>query len=124
MKIISFAWTTDSLLKGKKTRTRREWDDKFASRFRVGDLIQAWDKQPRFKGKRVAIIKITGIKKEDISLMPDEDYEKEGFAYIEKQGQSIWGQEPKEAFKEWREDGGDYWVIDFELIEIVREKEE
>ncbi len=117
MKIISFAWTTPALLAGEKTRTRREWSDKYAQRFKVGDLIQAYDKQPRFKGKKVAIIKITGIKKEDISLMPDEDYFKEGFEYLEKINKKIFDQDPKIAFEEWREDGGGYWVIDFEVIE-------
>ncbi len=116
MKIISFAWTTPALLSGEKTRTRREWNDKYAKQFKVGDLIQAYDKQPRFKGKRVAIIKITSIKKENISLMPKEDYHKEGFAYLEKIGEKIFKKNPKIAFKEWKEEGEDYWVIDFELV--------
>ena len=116
MKIISFAWTTPALLAGKKTRTRRDWNDKYAKRFKVGDLIQAYDKQPRFKGKKVAIIKIVNIKKEDINLMPDEDYDKEGFAYLEKINKEIFGQTPKIAFQEWKEDGGKYWVIDFEVL--------
>jgi len=115
--IISFAWTTPALLSGEKTRTRREWSDEYAKRCKVGDLIQAYDKQPRFKGKKVAVIKIIGIKKEDITLMPEDDYFKEGFAYLERVGKKIFNQDPKIAFKEWREEGGKYWVIDFELVE-------
>lgn len=120
MKIISFAWTTPALLAGYKTRTRREWSDKYAKRFKVGDLIQAWDKQPRFKGKKVAIIRITGIKKEDISLMPDEDYCKEGFAYLFRINKTIFGKHPVAAFEDWREEGGEYWVIDFELLKLEK----
>jgi len=116
MKIISFAWTTPALLAGEKTRTRRNWSDKYAKRFKVGDLIQAYDRQPRFKGKRVAIIKILNIKKENISLMPNKDYKKEGFAYLEKINKKIFGENPKMAFQEWRKEGGKYWVIDFEVL--------
>ncbi len=117
MMIISFAWTTPALLAGEKTRTRRDWSDEYAKKFKVGDLIQAYDKQPRFKGKKVAIIKITNIEKEDISLMPDEDYIKEGFAYLERINKEIFGKNPRTAFQEWREEGGEYWVIDFEILE-------
>ena len=117
--IVSFAWTTAALLAGRKHRTRREWGDDYAKRFKVGDIVQAWDKQPRFKGKKVAEIRITGVKKEDISLMPDEDFEKEGFKFMEEQGLQIWKQNPRDAFESWRNDGGEYWVIDFELISIV-----
>ena len=120
MKIISFAWTTESLLAGEKTRTRREWNDKYASRFKVGDLIQAWSKQPRFGGEKVAIIKINGIKKEEISLMKDEDYYREGFYYMEKNNLKIWDKLPKIAFNEWRNEGGEYWIIDFELVKIIK----
>jgi len=74
-KIISFAWTTEPLLSGRKTRTRRKWSDKYANRFKVGDVCYAYDRQPRFKGKKVAEIKITSIKKEDISLATKEDYQ-------------------------------------------------
>ncbi|MEK0335834.1 MAG: hypothetical protein QQN41_00155 [Nitrosopumilus sp.] len=122
MKIISFAWTTEALLSREKTRTRREWNDKYAKRFKVGDLIQAWDKQPRFKGKKVAIIRIIGIKKEDISLMEDKDYHSEGFYYMEKMGKTIWDKHPKYAFNDWRKEGGEYWVIDFKIEKIENGK--
>ena len=117
-KIISFAWITEPLLSGRKTRTRRKWSDKYANRFKVGDVCYAYDRQPRFKGKKVAEIKITSIKKEDISLATKEDYELEGFKYMEKHGLKIWGKEPADAFNEWVEEGGEYWVVDFELTKV------
>lgn len=119
MMIISFAWTTEPLLAGRKTRTRRDWALNHSKKFKVGDLVQAYDKLPIHGGRRVAIIKITGIKHEHISEMPDEDYEKEGFAYMEEQGLTIWGKKIREAFEEWRKDDDYYWVIDFELVEKV-----
>lgn len=118
MKIMSFAWTVPAFLNKRKSRTRREWNDKYASMFKVGDLIQAWDKQPRFKGKRIGTIKITGIKKENISKMPDEDFEKEGFKYFDEEGLPIWDMLPRDAFENWRKEDYDVWVIDFEIIKI------
>ena len=64
MMIISFAWTTDAFLSGRKNRTRRDWFDDYASRFHVGDTVQAWDRTPRVRGaKRVGFLKITGLRK-------------------------------------------------------------
>jgi hypothetical protein len=88
-------------------------------RFKIGELVQAWDRSPRFKGKRISIIKILGLKKESIALMPEEDYEREGFRYFEDQGIRIRGQVPREAFAEWLREGGEYWVVDFQVVSII-----
>jgi len=120
MKIMSFAWTSPALLAGRKSRTRRSWDDEYAARFKTGDMVQAWDKSPRFKGKRIAIIQILGVRKEDIFRMPAEDYEREGFAYFAEQGMRIRGQVPQEAFAEWQRAGGDYYVVDFQIMSIIQ----
>ena len=55
MKIISFAWTTEALLAGIKTCTRRDWNDDYARRFKNGEFCQAFDRNPRAGGKRVGI---------------------------------------------------------------------
>ncbi len=70
--IISFAWTTPALLAGKKTVTRREWSDKHAAKFKPGDLVDAWDKSPRFKGKKVAVIRIVSIERSPLSRMTED----------------------------------------------------
>jgi hypothetical protein len=119
MQIISYAWTLPALLARRKTRTRRQWIDSYASRFKVGMLCAAYDKSPRFRGKKVGVIRITGLKKEDIALMPDADYEREGFAYFAEQGLEIWRKPPRRAFDDWRAQGGTYWVVDFEIEELV-----
>ncbi|MBW2053822.1 MAG: ASCH domain-containing protein [Deltaproteobacteria bacterium] len=46
MKIVSFAWTTEALLAGRKTVTRRCWNERYAGRFKSGDLVQAYDRNP------------------------------------------------------------------------------
>jgi hypothetical protein len=118
MMIISFAWTTSAFLAGRKTRTRRDWLEDYAKRFHVGDLVQAWDRVPRVRdAKRVGTIRITGIKKEPISAMPDEDFEKEGFAYMEEQGIKMWGMNARESFENWRSKEREYYVVDFEKVE-------
>ena len=82
MKIISFGWTWPALLAEpplRKTVTRRDWNVEYALRFK-GDLIQAFDKSPRFGGKKIATIRlIRSPYNEPIDLMPDSDYEAEGF---------------------------------------------
>ena len=125
MKIISFAWTTLAVLAGRKTRTRRLWDDDYAKRFHKGDIIQAWDHSPRTrKGKKVAEIILTAEpRKEAINLMTDDDFEKEGFAFLAEQGKTIWGEDARDAFQAWGDETEDrdgevpqeYWILDFEL---------
>jgi hypothetical protein len=119
MKIISFAWTSPALLAGRKSRTRRAWNDKYAARFKPGDMLQAYDRSPRFKGKPIAIIEVLNINYENIQTMTDEDYEREGFAYFEEQGLKIRGQVPRIAFAEWKHEGGFYYVLDFRLVSIT-----
>ena len=115
--IVSFAWTTDAFMADRKSRTRREWNECHARQVIPGKtLIQAYDKIPIAGGKQIGLAITVVIKYEDVSLMPEEDYEKEGFAYMEEKGLKIWGKEPRQAFDEWREAGGMYWVLDFEKM--------
>lgn len=82
MKIISFAHTTAALLAGHKTVTRRYWKPRHAASFKPGEIVQAWDKSPRYGGKKVAEIKINAVYKEPIIDAHGDDYEKEGFKYM------------------------------------------
>ena len=59
MKIISFGWTSDALVAGAKTVTRRDWKDRFVNQWSKGDQAQAWDKSPRAGGKRIGTIELT-----------------------------------------------------------------
>jgi len=51
--------------------------------------------------------------------MPDEDYEREGFKFMEENGVKIWGKEPRQAFEDWRETDDTLWVVDFEIKSII-----
>jgi hypothetical protein len=118
MMIISFSWTSDAFKAGRKSKTRRQWTIEYAKRFKVGDICKAYNKQPRFGGKQIGLLKIISKTYEIISDMPDSDFETEGFAYMQEQGLKIWNQEPEDAFWNWQHPTEDewYWVIEFEKI--------
>jgi len=118
MMIISFAWTTDAFKAGRKNVTRRTWTPAYAKKIKPRQICKAYDKQPRFGGKQIGIIKILSKTWEDILTMLDEDYENEGFKYMEEQGKKIWNKHPRQAFEEWREAGGWYWVVRFDILLI------
>lgn len=123
MRYISFAWTTPALLAGRKTVTRRQWRDRHAAGFKAGDRVQAFDKNPLYGGKRVAIIELLSVTKEPISKMPDSDFEAEGFAYLEEKGIAPPKGMPviaftREGFELWRASGQTVWVLRFKVVEI------
>ena len=114
MKIISFAWTIEPLLGGRKTVTRRKWSDEYARRFKNQDLVQAYDRQPGYSGRCMAVIQLTcDPYKEPLSAMTDEEERAEG---------GLWGS--ARAFIDEYCKGADarydfdLWVIRFKLLKI------
>jgi len=106
LNIISFAWTTDALLAGKKTVTRRDWDDRYAVRFKAGSICAAYDKSPRFGGKKVAEVKLTRAPyKQWLHEVTDADEEREG---------GLWGS--GQAYREMMGEDREVWVIEFEIL--------
>ena len=95
---ISFAWTTEAFLAGRKTCTRRDWTPRYfkmwVKAWDEGRLIhKAWDKSPRFGGKCLGPIKMTRRPyMERLGDMTEADLEAEGGLwdsvedYIELQG--------------------------------------
>ena len=119
MMVISFAWTSEAFKAGRKVKTRREWSDDYAQKFHIGDCCKAYDKQPRFGGQQIGMLQVRSLAYEDISIMPESDYEAEGFLYMEEQGLKIWGKDPRQAFEDWRNKGGWYWVLGFKKLNIL-----
>lgn len=133
MKSISFAWTTEALLAGRKTATCRDWKPGYAAGFRAGDLVAAYDRQPRFRGKQVGVIRLT----HDATYGPWRDilpdpYEQEGFAYydeqiaagradVAKRVRKALGVADDETIRQWLDGQPSWgeWVIRFELVEIL-----
>jgi len=127
MKIISFAWTTPALLALRKTVTRRDWKEKYASGFHAGDEVQAWDKLPRNHGRPIATIELTAEPSlEPYAEMPDDDYEAEGFKFFEEHPEFLpadapWSTMNRQVFDQSRRDarGRRLWVIRFRLVESL-----
>ncbi len=127
MKIISFSWTSPALLARAKEVTRRNWKPRHAESFKEGELVQAWDKSPRFKGKKIGIIRLTCAPYLQTTFwMPGEDYEGEGFKYLDEHPELI-GPAAKragfvppliEAFKRWQHADEILYVIRFEIAEM------
>ena len=118
MKIISFAWTTEVLMSGLKTVTRRDWSDDYARRFHKGDYCKAYDRSPRNGGRCVGIIRLTCEPyKEPLALMTDDEEKAEG---------GLWGS--AEAYIDAYCEGAcfpsshELWVIRFQLVEGYPER--
>lgn len=121
MRIISFGWTWPAFVAGVKTVTRRNWDAEYATKFMQGDILQAYDKSPRFGGKKIGLLKLTRHPYlETTSAMPDSDYYAEGFAYLDANRHLLPKSMPydvsRTGFDEWRRSGESMWVIRFEKV--------
>lgn len=117
---ISFAWTTKALIEGVKRVTRRTWKDNYATQFNQGDLVTAYDKQPRFGGKPVAIIRLTQTPYRQMSdKVSTMDWHDEGFAWMEKQGLKVGKLTPRQLWDQWHDQPEFFWVIRFEVVELL-----
>lgn len=117
MKIISFGWTTPALLAGEKTCTRRDWSASHAMSFRPGELVAAWNALPRVgkSPRQVATVRIESVTWSD--EYPDEDWQREGFGYLQAHGLKIGQTEPLALWRLWRQWRPHQWVVRFELVE-------
>jgi hypothetical protein len=124
MKIISFAHTTPALLAGAKTVTRRDWKPRTAASYSVGEIVQAWDKNPRIGGRKVAEIRLTQAPYlESTADAPDADYAAEGFAYMQGRNLLIDSVAPITFWRLWHTDPQDLYVVRFELVPAGTEPE-
>lgn len=119
-RLISFAWTTAALIAEVKTCTRRDWSDEYALKLRVGEELTAYDHLPRAHGRPVARIRLTEHPvKESTADAPPEDWEREGFAYLEEHGYSVNGVTPRELWESWHTHPQPLWVIRFDPIALI-----
>jgi len=129
MRIISFAWTSAALVMGRKTVTRRDWKPEYGARFKLREVVKAYDRQPRYQGKHIAnILLVQKPVQEPGTAMPDSDFEGEGFAFYEtfpqcmpktkreQYGDGLW---LKESFEDWQAQSDLDWVVRFELLKLT-----
>lgn len=126
MKAISFAWTTAAFQARRKTVTRREWKDDYARSFKKNEIVAALNKVYRAGGRRIGLIRLTcDPYKESESLMPDSDYEAEGYAFLDEHPEFKpvqWHDvNLREKFEQDRCLGLEVWVVRFEILSVEPE---
>lgn len=122
MRILSFAWTTQAFLEGRKTVTRRKWTQ---CCMHPGELVQAYDRNPRAGGKCIGIIKILSVSREPLAnIRQPGEMEKEGYSDPERHIEV----EPDEFIKQWKKNYPGYneqdllWRLEFEVVSVVDRK--
>lgn len=115
---ISFAYTLEPLLNFLKTETRRAWTDRYAKGFQTqllfSGLVMAYDRQVRFGGKGIAILKLLSIEKEPLNRITPSALIREGNLWASPQDfitSFIEGNKSKNL-----QPDSLIWVIKFELI--------
>lgn len=130
MNLISFAWTTPALLAGAKTCTRRDWTPDYANHFKAGDVVSAFDRNPRNSGKKVAEIRLLNTPVLESTLdMPASDYQAEGFAWLYGHADvlpaKIFGAPCSRddfspaGFNRWRQRSELLYVVRFALVRVM-----
>lgn len=115
--IISFGWTSNAFLAGRKKVTRRDWSREYAARFREGTVHLGYNRSPRVGGRKAGDIVITKSSYPERTCdIPDEDFELEGLAYMEEKGMLIKGRTPREFFDNWRSSRDVLFVVRFDLV--------
>lgn len=123
MRIISFAWTTEALVVGRKVCTRRDWQQAYARSFKAGEMVAAYERSPRIRGKEVGTIRLTAAP-EFTAALPDEDFEREGFGWMQERHQLVDGVEPRVMWQLWQHHSEPQWVVRFELVSLTPYGEE
>lgn len=118
---ISFAWTTPALVCGYKKRTRRGWKDAHVKKFHADQMVDAYSKNPRYGGVKVADLRIARQPfLQSTSKLTREDWFLEGFEWLIRQGQKVGSKRPDQLWNEWIQDPREYWVVDFELLYLTK----
>lgn len=121
---IPFSWTAPALLAGHKTVTRREWKKDYARNFKgPGQIVEAVEPVSEVK---IATLRLTAKPTLELNgLIPDSDFEAEGFAWLEQHPEAL----PPTHLPLCRLQFDDMrilerdrlmWVVRFELIAIGR----
>ncbi len=118
MKEISFNWTLPAFLAGHKSVTRRDWKDDYARTFKKGEVVAAYNKQRRFGGKKIGLIRLSqNPYKESTADIPAEDWYNEGMPVLEGEGVLLDGLMPSDFWLRWLTEPEDLWVIRFTILD-------
>jgi hypothetical protein len=119
MKAMSFAYTIKAMKARAKCSTRRDWKQGYALNFYEGMKFLAVTRQLRFGGEPFGIGQLTADPiLERTGKMTEQDYEDEGFLWMEKNGLLFRGRDPRQAFEEWKAANEMLYVVRFNILEI------
>lgn len=122
--IVSFGLTSPAVIARRKTKTRRDWKPKHAAKFKAGVIFDAWNTSPRniTKGPhKIARCRVTrDAYQEPSNAFPDEDWEPEGFNYLDEIG-AYGSAGAAKVVTEWFTKPRALWVLWFEVLEVYEE---
>jgi len=124
---ISFGWTAAPFVMRQKFCTRRNWKLIHAEKFHKDREVVAIDTDRRCGGKPIGLIKLTqDAMLESTSCMPDADFKKEGFAFLEKHSYLIKGGNApflkhgsmRAFFEWWKKQDEALYTVRFDILEV------
>lgn len=91
-------------------------------------MVSAYDRQPRFGGKQIAVIRLTCTPYfEATGIMPEVDYAGEGFEFYDQNPHllpKMYALEADETmldrFRAWQRVNVPLWVVRFQLEELAK----
>lgn len=115
---ISFAWTSPAFIARRKTCTRRDWTADYALKFLPDTRCVAYNRSPRNGGKPIGDLRIVELTCETTAIIPDSDWEAEGFAYLESIGAKCGKLTPRQLWDQWHDDPITLYVVRFDIISV------
>lgn len=117
---ISFAYTTDAVIMGEKSVTRRNWARSHAMKLYGSQVVDIYDKNPRIHGQNMGQIEILGSPYlQRTGKMTPDDYEREGLLWMERNCRLMNGQSPEIFFNNWIEANEMVYVVEFKLLNLT-----
>jgi hypothetical protein len=115
---ISMAYVWQAFVAGVKNVTRRNWTPEYAARWMPRTLHNVYNRSARFGGQIIGQLRCLEVPYvEPTSIMPDNDYEAEGLAFLDAHPFLI----PSHHidFERWRQDDELLYVLRFEVMRVV-----
>jgi hypothetical protein len=88
--------------------------------FQPGELVPAYDQRPKKGGKHFATVRIARKPyMENSADTPRDDFEKQGFAYLEQMGLTFCGMSPRAFWDSMIEGEFDLCVVEFDVVDVL-----
>lgn len=129
--ILSFGHFFPAFIARAKCVTRRDWDPRYAQMWCKGRVFKAYSALPHHGGWCLGSGQlIADSRLEPVATMPDEDYVREGFDFMNARphlasanARDVWGCWSQAAFERFRAAGVQLWVLDFEVLSLTSRAE-